>query len=328
MKKSIAILGAGNAGTAFALLLAHHRVPIHVYCVEPDVEQDINQRHRNEKYLTGIKLPTHITAHGNIADALLGAELVVIAVPSSVLEEVMILAHPFLTKNMVLASLTKGIDATCLEPVSVALQRLLPKALRNKLCLIGGPAVANELAQNHPSALLIAGPSRSAREYVASMLRTKTVKTKTSDDLIGVGYAMALKNPYAIALGMSDGLKFPMNTKALILCLALNEMQQLILAVGGRPETTTSLAGVGDLLVTGFSHNGRNRTYGERLVGASTKDPKKLGLTTVEGIVATERTLALARKLKVTCPLLETVAKCLSAKHHFEQSFIQYLSSL
>lgn len=328
MKKSIAILGAGNAGTAFALLLAHHRVPIRLYCVEPDVACDINERHRNEKYLRGIALPKHITAHGNIAETLHGARLVVVAVPSFVMEEVIALAHPFLTKDMVLASLTKGIDETCLEPVSVFLERLLPRGLRKNLCLIGGPAVANELAQHHPSALLVAGASRSAREYVAAMLRTKTVKIVTSDDLLGVGYAMALKNPYAIALGMSDGLEFPMNTKAHLFCLALDEMQRLILSAGGRLETTTSLAGLGDLMVTGFSPSGRNRTYGERLIGASSKDPRDLGLTTVEGIVATKRALALARKLKVKCPLLEAVAKCLSAKHHFEKPFIQYLSSL
>lgn len=327
MPTPVAIVGAGNAATALALLFARRR-PVRLYAIEADVERDINTRHRNAKYLPGVKLPKHVRAFGNAAEAVHGANLVILAVPSHALPEALGLCAPFIHPDAIVGSITKGLDPDTLRPLSICAASILTKRQQRRLCLIGGPAVATELATGTPTALIIAGRDRNAALALARALHTDAVKVMTSDDLAGVGYAMALKNVYAIALGFCDGLRYPMNTKALVATLALEEMARILEAAGAKPETATSLAGLGDLIVTGFSPHGRNRTYGERLVGARSKRPTDLGLLTVEGITATASGKRLADRLRVAAPLLHAVAKCLSAPHHFERPFIAYIKRI
>lgn len=319
MKQPVAILGAGNIGTAIAVVLAQRGNPIRMYCIEEDVEREINTKSCNTKYLHGLKLPSSIRACHDIAETLRKAEVVVVAVPSSALTEVMTAVAPHLGRNAVIAVMTKSMDSAA---------AYLPKNIRRNVCVIAGPAIAHELARGYPAGLHLAGANKQALGKLARLLANETLKVETSNDLKGASYAMALKNVYAIALGMCDGLKYPMNTKALILTLALQELRGILGRLGTKPETAMSLAGLGDLLVTGFSPYGRNRTFGERLVGATSKEPEDLGLLTVEGIAATRSALALVKKLKIKAPLIETVAACLKAKKAFAQPFVSYLKKL
>lgn len=288
----------------------------------------MNRSHRNTKYLAGTELPPHVSATGDMAEALADAHIVVCAVPSHAIVATLQAATRHLAPDAIVASITKGIDEATLAPISIHAAEALPEALRHRLCVIAGPAVANEIAQGHPAAMVVASVDPEAARLVANALSGTHVKAATSMDLHGAGYAMALKNAYAIALGMCDGLKFPMNTKALVITMALEEMARILAAAGAQPQTATSLAGLGDLLVTGLSPHGRNRTYGERLVGATTKDPARLGLGTVEGIAATAAALRLRAKLGADAPLLETVGKCLAQDSGFERPFISLIHDL
>ncbi len=328
MPKSFAILGAGNVGTALALVLAEHKRPVKIYSIEPDVTQDINSKHENRKYLKGVKLQKNIRAYAKISEALLNADVVILAVPSFALKEVMTQAIPFLKPSTLIGSITKGLDETTLLPLGVTAAGLLPKELRKNYCLIGGPAIANEIAHRKPSALLIASDNPAAAKRLAACFQGDILKAGTSADLLGVGYAMALKNIYAISLGLTQGLDLPMNTRALVMTQAVQETGALLKAAGAQEGTAMSLAGLGDLLVTGLSAHSRNRTYGEKLVHARTNDPKKLGLTTVEGIRTAGIAARLAKKYKLKLPLLQTVVKCITAKGKYEQPFIQYLKDL
>lgn len=328
MKKPIAILGAGNVGTALALLLAKHKRPIKLWCIEPDVEKEITTKHLNTKYLSGHNLPRNIVALSSIADVLFQAEIVIIAVPSFAVRETMQLIKPYLTREMIIGCITKGIDEETLLPLASLVSSLVPKVMQKRVVALAGPAVAHELAEKKPSAFILAGLSKSCVSTLAHLLEDKTVKAATTSDLLGTGYAMSLKNCYAIALGMCDGLKYPMNTKALVLSLALEEMGHILQKAGAHLDTAISLAGLGDLIVTGMSPHGRNRTYGEKLVGSDSKDPKVLGLITVEGISATAQAIRLVRSLKIHTPLLDTVHACLQAKKQFEKPFIRYLETL
>lgn len=328
MKRPLALIGCGNAATALAVLLARHGRPVNLYCIEPDVMDDVNRRHRNAKYLKGVPLARNIRAFGSVAQAVHKADVVLVAVPSFAVREAVALAAPFLAPDAVIGSIAKGLDPETLQPIALTAARLLPANLKKRLVVIGGPAVATELATRKPGAVLLAGPDRSAVSKLAKLLESDTIKVAISEDLKGVGYAMALKNSYAIALGMCDGLHYPMNTKALVLSLAVQEMGRILAASGARPETAASLAGLGDLLVTGLSPHGRNRTYGERLVGSRTKDPKRLGLLTVEGISATALGMRLIRRLKIRAPLMETIADCLRRRNNFERPFVTYLKKL
>ena len=328
-KVSIAILGAGNMASALALNLARHKRPIRLYCIEADVEEDFRANRCNTKYLAGHRFPKHVTATSDIAEVLKDAEDVFVAVPSFAVTEVIEKARPFLTSRVrSIASITKGLDPKTLKPLVMHEADLLPQPLRKRVCTLAGPAIAKEMAAGSPTGFIIAGRDSSVIKRVKKLLETETVKCATSLDLLGAGLSSALKNPYAIALGMCDGLHYPTNAKAMVLALAVEEMEHLILNAGGHIDTAAGLAGLGDLIVTGMSPHGRNRTYGERLVKAKSKRPEDLGLGTVEGIAATEQAVKLAKRLKVKTPLLETIDRCLRARHHFEQPFVQYLTHL
>ena len=324
----IAILGAGNMASALALALSRHGRPVHLYCIEPDVEEDINARHQNQKYLSDIALPTNITASANIEQVLKDADTVFLAVPSFAVAEVMQKALPHLKENAVIASISKGMDADTLDPLIVKEGSLLPSALRPTLTTLGGPAIANEMAKGSPTAFIAASQDVRGAEHIKTLLESASVKVATSTDLLGVGLASALKNPYAIALGMCDGLNHPTNAKAFLLTIAIHEMSEILKAAGAHPDTASGLAGLGDLIVTGFSPHGRNRTYGERLVGANSKLPPDLGLGTVEGIHATDLAAQLARRLNVKTPLLDSITHCLNADTCFSQPFETFLQEV
>ncbi len=314
--------------SALALNLARHGREIRLYCIEPDVEHELNTTRCNTKYLAGIKFPAHVIATADIEHAVAGAKIVFVAVPSFAMEEVLRRARPFFHPKAIIASISKGLDPHTLEPLIVSEARLLPPALRKRVCALGGPAIATEMAKGSPTAFVCASADSRATKTLQRFLRTAHVKVATSSDVRGVGLAAAIKNPYAIALGLCDGLQHPTNAKAFILTLAIEEMAQILKRAGAHPETASGLAGLGDLIVTGFSPHGRNRTYGERLVGARSKDPRALGLTTVEGIAATTLTLKLARRLKVSAPLLVAIHDCLQARKNYATPFVTFLQKV
>ncbi|KAA0206043.1 NAD(P)H-dependent glycerol-3-phosphate dehydrogenase [Candidatus Uhrbacteria bacterium] len=329
MKSPIAILGAGNMASALALHLARHKRPVRLYCIEPDVEEDMRANRCNTKYLAGHRFPKHVTATSDLAAVLKDAEDVFVAVPSFAVAEVIAKAKPFLSpKIKSVASITKGLDPKTLEPLTLSEAKALPTRLRRKVCTLGGPAIAAEMAKGSPTAFVVAGRDKTTISRVKKLLEIEAVKCATSSDLLGVGLASALKNPYAIALGLCDGLGYPTNAKALVLALAIEEMERLVVSAGGHIDTATGLAGLGDLIVTGMSPHGRNRTYGERLVGAKSKHPADLGLGTVEGIAATTLASKLARRRKTKTPLLDAIDLCLRARQNFERPFVQYLKQL
>lgn len=328
-KAPIAILGAGNMASALALNLARHKRPVRMYCIEEDVEEDLRRNQCNSKYLAGYQFPKNVSASSSIADVLRGAEDIFVAIPSFAAEEVIEQAKPFLSRHVkAIASITKGLDAKTLQPIVMSEAMILPAYLRKLVCTLGGPTIGKEMAAGSPTGFVIAGRDKTALQRVKKLLETDTTKCAVSTDLLGVGLASALKNPYAIALGMCDGLHYPTNAKALILTLAIEEIQQFIVHAGGNIATATGLGGLGDLIVTGTSPNGRDRTYGERLIGAQSKKPIDLELGTVEGIAATTLSVKLARRLKIKTPLLDTIDRCLRNKHHFEQPFVHYLKHL
>jgi len=325
---SIAILGAGNMATSLALHLANQGQSVRMYCIEPEVEKQINREHCNDRYLAGIRLPATIRASSLIKDVAQDAHVVIVAVPSFAVPEVLRKAVPHLRKDAIVATISKGLDAKTLEPVVVEEKKYLPRHLRGRLCALGGPAIATEMAKGTTTAFVVASTDAKARKLISDILTSDKVKAAQSSDLKGVGLGSALKNAYAIALGFCDGLQYPTNAKALVVTLAVSEMAGVMLRAGAHPKTAPSLAGLGDLLVTGWSPHGRNRKYGERLVRAHTNDPKRLGMTTVEGIAAANLGLKLSKKLGARTPLLASIHKGINAESRYHQPFVEYLEGL
>lgn len=322
-KQKIAILGAGNLGTALALHLASAGHDLFMYCVEPRVERQINRKHCNKKYLPNRMLPSNIRASSDLEWVLADASAVFLAVPSHVAMEVIQDAAPFLSRKADLLIASKGLDPKTLKPIGLACAEHLPSFMRKRVCLFGGPFVASEVGA--PAGIVIAGKDSSSRNRLKKLMTHNAVVTTDTADILGVGYCSALKNAYAIALGMCQGIGCPANTNALLFTASLHEMERLVRAGGGHPETVHTLAGIGDLYATGLSAHGHNRCYGELLARRRTSNPKRLGLTSVEGIAATDTGIALAKKYRQSTPLLSAIRNGIKSKRDFTKPLIRYL---
>lgn len=322
----IAFLGAGNIATALALVLGKRAKRVILYSIESAVTQSINEIHQNTKYLPDLLLPDSVCATDNLEEALRGARFVFVAVPSSAVAEVLSAARAYIEPNAIIISLTKGIDPETFHPLILKQIELMPRELKIRLVILGGPAIANELASGQVTALVAASAEREASEAVQQTLSHARVHISLSDDVIGVGLCSAIKNAYTIGLGMCDGLEVSMNTKGFIYTTALQEMADLVEAAGGRRDTTFTIAGAGDLFVSGNSPHARSRLYGQKLVTSDSKNPHDLGIITVEGIAATRAAFQLSKMHSIKTPLLDTIHECLMRPDQFSLPFAKYLN--
>ncbi len=306
MPLRIAILGGGNMGIALATVLAGSGHTVTLWSIEPDVVVDITRNRRSEKYLPGITLDHRITATGDLAAALQNARGIIVAVPSSAIEQVAKRAALYVSKQVPVLSVAKGIASTSFRPLTDVVAAALGRA-RGSVVGLGGPAIATEFSRGTPTAVVVAGRSADTRFWRRALTRP-TFHVEESRDLTGVSWAACLKNVYAIALGMCDGMRYAMNTKAILVTRALAEMAMVLRSAHAEPETVYGLAGVGDLVTTGFSPHGRNRRFGELICSGTQCDiPAVLKTMTVEGInaVAVAHRWELRKRLRL--PLLDLV---------------------
>ncbi len=308
-KIEVAVLGAGNMGTALAQVIGQNGYRVRLWNYEGDPEPliQIKELGENKKYLPGIVLSSRIKPEPNVITALKGAQLVCAALPSSVITNVLESAKDFLTKDMVVLDVSKGFTPEQLEGLLQSqiknrgiLQRL-PRAVT-----ISGPAIAFDLAKGGFTTMNVAGKDASAVALVRRVLENDYLKLVLSNDLKGVKLCGALKNMYAILLGIADGLDLPMNTKSFLLVESLGEMARVVKKMGGKIETVYGLAGLGDVVGTGFSTTSRNRRFGEFLVRAANREEaeEKVGQV-VEGVVALKIMKQIAKAQGLELPLME-----------------------
>jgi len=260
----VVVVGAGSWGTALALALARAGGPVRIWDRSPALVAMLSVDRENRTYLPGHRLPPNVSAVAALPVALSGAAMVVLAVPSAALSELVpvVSEESDPAADWVLA--TKGLDPETLETPSATVRRLLGGATRAVVSL-SGPNLAREVAAGIPTAAVAASKDPAAAERVARRCNQPTFRTYVSDDIVGVETGGAVKNVLAIAAGVSDGLGFGDNTKAALLARGLGEMARLAEALGGRRETVYGLAGVGDLLATASSRLSRNWRVGEGL---------------------------------------------------------------
>lgn len=305
----IAVLGAGNMGCALATVLAANRHAVTLWTIEPDVVADIRTNHHASKYLPNVLLDSkRVRASGDLQDACGDADGVVIAVPSTVAVRVARDAQPFITRRVPVVSVAKGIAPDRFLPLPTAIAAALGR-IRDGISGLAGPAVATEFATGTPTAVVVAGTPHTT-SFWSRALRRPHFRVEESRDLLGVSWAACMKNIYAIALGMCDGMRYSTNTKAMLVTNAMGEMATALHRLHADPATAYGLAGLGDLLTTGFSPHGRNRKFGEMICASTDCDiPAVLKTMTVEGVAAVETVHAWARKRRIVLPLMELVWK-------------------
>lgn len=300
-----AVIGAGSWGTALAVHLAKNGVPVKLWVLERDVFSAIQERQENVRYLPGIPIPKTVTPVLSFAQALIGAEQVVLAVPSQYVRGTAAKLRHLMPPGLLLVNAAKGFEMESGLRLSQVLAQEVPGA---DIAVLSGPSHAEEVARDIPTALVCAAQKRSVAERVQDLFISPRLRVYTHPDVIGVEAGGALKNIIALAAGVCDGLGFGDNTKAALMTRGIVEMTRMGTALGARSETFSGLSGMGDLIVTCTSMHSRNRRAGILIgQGRSLEDTlTQIGMV-VEGVRSCKGAYALAQRLKVEMPITESL---------------------
>jgi glycerol-3-phosphate dehydrogenase (NAD(P)+) len=290
---AIGVIGAGAWGTAVAKVLAEKQLPVDMWCYEPELVTEINERHTNERFLPGIALPPSLHASSDIHEVAYGKGYLFLAVPSlyllGIVKQLSSSAEIREGKPFI-AILTKGLieSRDGVRLMTDAIEEYLPGSYKGKLVYISGPSHAIEVARGKITGLISASRSGKNSIRFRELLSGGRLVVFSSLDVRGVQVSAALKNVIAIAFGMLDALKessdqFGDNTESLVLAAGLSEIQRVGRRMGAtHPETFASIAGVGDLDVTCRSILGRNRRFGREIVEKSLIAP----FSSIEDLIA------------------------------------------
>ncbi|MEX1164661.1 MAG: NAD(P)H-dependent glycerol-3-phosphate dehydrogenase [Nitriliruptor sp.] len=303
----VAVMGSGSWGTAFAAMCADAGEPTVLWARREEVAAEISDRHTNADYLPDVELPPSLTATVDPQEALAGADVVVLAVPSVGISEQLEAWGQHIDGDATLASLIKGVDVDTMRFGSQVIADTLD-CDPDRVVVVSGPNLAKECAQRQPAATVAASPDASRAERVQAAVMAPYFRVYTNDDKTGVEVAGAVKNVIALAAGMAHGMGYGDNTKAAVITRGLAEMARLGVRLGGDAMTFAGLAGVGDLVATCTSPKSRNRTVGERLGGGESLDDIIDSMNMVaEGVKSSRAILGLAEQAGVEMPIAQGV---------------------
>jgi len=306
------VLGAGSWGTALGSLLAGKGYTVTSWDKDTALLDDISKNHRNERYLPGAILPASLHASADVAKALEGSELVVVAVPSHAVRQVAIEAKRHVHAGTPIVCVAKGIELETLMTMSEVLEDVLPVPLHPYLAILSGPSFAKEVAKGLPTAVTVAARWERIAKQVQDAFHTKTFRPYTSSDVVGCEIGGCVKNVVAIAAGISDGFGFGWNSLAALITRGLAEISRLAVRKGANPLTLSGLSGLGDLVLTCSSDLSRNRTVGRGLAAGKTADQIQQEIGQVaEGVRNAKSARELALRLGVEMPITETVYRVL-----------------
>lgn len=324
----LAVIGMGSWGTALASVAATAGCDTRLWGRRESLAATIRTTHENADHLPGIKLPEALYATSDLAEALDGAEAVLIVTPSHTLRDMARAMRPHLPQGIPIALCCKGIERGTGFLLSHVVEEELPG---HPVGALSGPTFAHETALGHPTAATVAfpfghhdriAPERAPAARLALTMQTQAFRPYVSDDLVGVEVGGAVKNVIAIACGMMTGAGFAENTRAALITRGMDEMKFLAEALGGRRETVTGLSGAGDLTLTCSSSTSRNMSLGTQLgKGIPRQDCFGGKPTVVEGEVNAVSVVDLARRVGVEMPICEAVHAILYEKAPLSETF-------
>jgi glycerol-3-phosphate dehydrogenase (NAD(P)+) len=306
----IAILGGGSWGTGLSVVLGHGRRKhdIRIWVREPSIAQSIREKLENPAYLPGVAIPACVQASADISEVLHGAQIVLGVVPSAHARSVYLQAVAHLSPDAAIVSATKGLEAATHLRMSEVIEQVFSLNFIPRVAVLSGPSFALEAAKGEPTAVALASKDRALAAYLQEEFASSSFRLYTNDDVLGVEMAGAMKNVMAIAAGACQGLGLGANSLAALITRGLAEMTRLIVALGGKPETLSGLAGLGDLVLTCNGTLSRNRYVGSELGRGRSLEEILKGMNMVaEGVGTAEALLALAQQQRIELPITEQV---------------------
>lgn len=300
--RRMAVLGAGSWGTALAIQLARNLPEVRLWARAASQIQALAEGRENTRYLPGVTLPPTLMPEVDLGTAVRGMDDVLVVVPSHGLRACLQALAAHLVPGQRVIWATKGLEPdSALLPHAVAAEVLGPD---RPTAVLSGPSFAGEVGRGLPTAVTIASTDAAFAADMAAAFHDGIFRVYTTSDVIGVGVGGAVKNVLAIAVGISDGLGYGANARALLITRGLSEMMRLGAALGGWRETFTGMAGLGDLLLTCTDDQSRNRRMGLALASGADVDAAQDEIgQVVEGVRVAREVSHIAGQLGVDMPI-------------------------
>jgi glycerol-3-phosphate dehydrogenase (NAD(P)+) len=310
----VAVIGGGSFGTCLAILCAREN-DVALWARSDEVVEAINRDRRNPRYLTDVPIPENVRATTDLSEALEHREIVILAVPSHGVRDVMAKAGPALSEEAILVSTVKGIEYETGMTMNEVLCDVLEEVHHPRLTSLSGPSFAREIAEHRPTVVTIACREEPYAISVQATLSCPWFRCYSTTDVVGVEVGGALKNVVAIGVGISDGMKQGHNARAALLTRGLAEMTRLGVCMGAEATTFLGLAGVGDLLLTCTANLSRNRRVGLGLgEGRDLEEILEEMGEVAEGVRTTRAACRLGERLGVELPISNMVREVLDGE--------------
>lgn len=305
----IGILGAGSWGIALTALLASNGHDVTVWSIDKN-EIDMLKTYREHKTkLPGIVISENVDFTTEAGDAVRGADMLVMVVPSPFIRSTAKTIAPFVENGQLIVNVSKGIEESTLMTLTDVIKDEIPCA---NVGVLSGPSHAEEVGKRLPTTVVVSAYDEKTALFIQDAFMTDFFRVYTSPDMIGIELGGALKNVIALAAGMADGLGCGDNTKAALITRGIAEITRLGVAMGGQLETFSGLSGIGDLIVTCASKHSRNRKAGFLMgQGKSYKEAMDEVKMVVEGVYSAKAALMLSKKYNVEMPIVEIINKVL-----------------
>ena len=311
--KKVSIIGAGSFGTALAVVLGHGGFTVKMWAREQSVVERINSERKNPNYISDVELPESVSATRSLKECLDSAEIVLFATPTHALRSMASKAKPFLTGDVIIVTVSKGIEKdTLMTPTQILVSVLNGVVLEDQIGVLSGPSHAEEVSKFKPTTVVAAAYSKRVARIIQETFMTPMFRVYLNQDIIGVEIGAALKNIMAIAAGIADGANMGDNAIAALITRGLHEMKRMGVAMGASQDTFSGLTGLGDLIVTCTSEHSRNRYVGYNIGKGKKLEEIITGMNMVaEGVNTTDSVNQWAEKNNIEMPITRAVHKVL-----------------
>jgi glycerol-3-phosphate dehydrogenase (NAD(P)+) len=307
-----AVIGGGSWGSAFALYLGRLKIRTKLWVREKEILDHLVRKKENKTFLPGFQFPSSVTFYSDVKETINSSDIVFVAVPSQFCHELYKRMASYMNPEQIIVSMTKGIEEKSLLRMSQLAQNTFSSSFPIKIAVLSGPSFAKEVAQSHPTAVVIASEDIVLAKKIQCFISSPILRCYTSTDVIGVEISGAIKNVIAIAAGISDGLKYGYNTRAALITRGIAELTRLGLNLKAKMETFSGLAGLGDLVLTCTGQLSRNRQVGIELGQGKNLSSIVTKMDMIaEGITTTSSVHNLSAQMHHEMPICDQVYKVL-----------------
>lgn len=305
----IGMIGAGSWGIALTWLLTNNGHQVTVWSALEDEIKMLCEKREHTSKLPGVLLPESVSFTTELEKAVVGMELLVLAVPSPFVRSTAYQLKDIAEEGQIIVNVAKGIEEKTLMTLSEVIEEEIPQA---QVAVLSGPSHAEEVGKGVPTTIVAGAKTKKAAEKIQNIFMSPVFRVYTSPDVLGIELGAALKNVVALAAGIADGLGYGDNTKAALITRGITEISRLGMAMGGRRETFFGLSGIGDLIVTCASMHSRNRRAGILIgQGHTMEEAMEEVKMVVEGVYSARAAVGLAEKYHVSLPIIEQVNQVL-----------------